>query len=138
MTKTAKILWTFLGACVLIFWLSVIHWLATPPATMRIQEPLPVADFDAVGMAKGSAAWYRIPLHLSEVPPDGMALFIPFPMANFQTHLNGRDLTPPISVGAAGSLVCVLQPARRTAIIINKRNFFIFPPYIQYIILTYR
>lgn len=105
MSKIAKILSTFLGACALIMGLSFIHWLATPPASMRIPQPLPVKAVDKEGAieSKPQENWYRLPLTLKEVPPDGLALFIPFPMANFQARLNGRDLTPPISVGAAGS-----------------------------------
>ena len=108
-SKTAKIFWTFLGAWALICGLSFVHWLATPPATMRVQEPLPVNALDAganvetATAAKGQAAWYRIPLRLDKIPADGLALFMPFPMANFQARLNGRDLTPPITVGAAGT-----------------------------------
>lgn len=48
-------------------------------------------------------AWYQLPLHLDAVPSENLALFIPFPMAEVQVRLNGRDLSPPVIVGAAGN-----------------------------------
>lgn len=82
--------------------LLLAHHLTTPPAHLRIAEPLPFTD--TASAAHVEVVWYRIPLRLDETPIAARVLYLPSPMADLRVRLNGASLTPDLPFGAAGSI----------------------------------